>query len=90
MCAPVLPCGSSGGSSYMMARASAIATARRRQELAPGLILRSPLQQVRPCYQLDWTGSFESELRCLGGQVESYVYICVVDGGPIHGTACSQ
>lgn len=71
MCAPVLPCGSFGGSSYMMARASAIATARRPQELARGLILRSPLQQVRPCYRLDWTRGFDSELRCLSGQIES-------------------
>uniref|UniRef100_A0A8D1ZDW5 Stromal interaction molecule 1 n=1 Tax=Sus scrofa TaxID=9823 RepID=A0A8D1ZDW5_PIG len=45
MCAPVSPCGSSGGSSSITARASAKATARRRPELAQGPVLRSPLQQ---------------------------------------------
>lgn len=63
MCAPVLPCGSSGGFSCITARASAIATVRRRRELARGLVPRSPPQQVRPCHGLEWAGSVDSERR---------------------------
>lgn len=58
MCAPVLPCGFFGGSSCIRARASAIVTARRIQEPAPGRLQRSPPKQVRPCCcGLDWAGS---------------------------------